>query len=152
MNRAPLTLAIIVFAGSLLYSNPTIAQLHPPANSDAHAQILPPAKSAARVQITKGPELELARNNWAIITWTSNNPGGTDEHWGVVHFGTDPQSLNQTAKSPIRLNQRHPDTVFRVRVSGLSPSTTYYYTVDSMEETGKSDGVRSPVNRFTTLQ
>ena len=93
----------------------------------------------------------MAKNNWAIITWTSNNPGGTDEHWGVVHYGKDPQNLDQTARSPIRLNKSHRDTVFRVRVMGLKPATTYYYVVDSMDATGRSDGVKSPVNRFTTL-
>src|ERR1700716_2630856 len=79
----------------------------------------PPAKQAKRVHITKGPALESARDNTAIITWTSNNPGGTDEHFGVVHYGTDPGHLSQTAKSPVRLNQNHAMTVFRVRVDGL---------------------------------
>jgi hypothetical protein len=34
------------------------------------------------------------------------------------HYGTDPQDLNQTAKSPIRLNQGHPNTIFRVTAPG----------------------------------
>jgi phosphodiesterase/alkaline phosphatase D-like protein len=139
MKRVLLTLALMMSNGSLL-CNPAIAQ------------VLAPAKKAARVQIKEGPALELARNNWAIISWTSNNPGGTDEHWGVLHYGTDPKNLNQVAKSHIRLNQSHPDTVFRVRVLGLSPGTTYYYTVDSMQATGQSDGVKSPVEHFATLQ
>ena len=138
MKRVFLTLAITALSGSLLFSKPTSAQL------------LPPAKRAKRVQITKGPALELARDNWAIISWTSNNPGGTDEHWGVVHYGTDPKNLSKMAKSPIRLNQGHPDTIFRVRVMGLKPQTTYYYAVDSMQATGHSDGVKSPVKSFTT--
>ena len=141
MKRVLLGLATAVFAGNLFFANPIFAQLIAPAKS-----------KAGHVQITQGPSLELARNNWAIITWTSNNPGGSDDHWGVVHFGTDPQNLSQTAKSHIRLNQTHPDTVFRVRVLGLNPGTTYYYTVDSMELTGQSDGVKSPVEHFTTLQ
>ena len=140
MSRASLMFAIAALSGSLLLSNSTLAQL------------LPPAKKAARVQITNGPELELARENWAIISWTSNNPGGSDEHWGVVHYGTDPKNLSQMAKSHIRLNQNHPDTIFRVRVPGLSPRTTYYYAVDSMQANGKSDGVKSPINQFTTPQ
>jgi phosphodiesterase/alkaline phosphatase D-like protein len=88
------------------------------------------------------------RNNTAIIRWTSNNPGGSDEHFGVVHFGTDAGQLSQMAKSHIRLNQNHSYTVFRVRVDGLKPQTTYYYTVDSMQATGKSDGVKSSVHQF----
>ena len=67
-----------------------------------------------------------------------------------MHYGTDPNNLSQKAKSHIRLNQTHPDTIFRVRVEGLNPRTTYYYVVDSMEATGQSDGLKSPVKSFTT--
>jgi len=140
MNRGLLRVAVTAFACGLFFARP------------AAAQLTAPTKRAAHVQITQGPSLELARNDSAIIRWTSNNPGGTDEHLGIVHYGTDPQKLNLMAKSPIRLNQSHGDTVFRVRVLGLNPKTTYYYTVDSMQATGKSDGVKSPVKQFTTLQ
>lgn len=111
---------------------------------------LPPIRAAAHVHITKGPALELASSNSAIIRWTSNNPGGTDEHFGVVAYGTDPKNLSEAAKSHIRLNRGHPYTEFRVRVDGLRPRTTYYYTVDSMEGNGARDGVKSPVKQFTT--
>jgi len=114
------------------------------------AQITAPDMKAARVQITQGPELESARENSAIISWRSNNPGGSDEHFGVVHYGTDPKDLSQTAKSHIRLNPNHSYTVFRVLVDGLKPRTTYYYTVDSIQANGTSDGVKSTVNHFTT--
>jgi phosphodiesterase/alkaline phosphatase D-like protein len=113
-------------------------------------EIQPPARKAARVQITEGPSLELYRNNEAIIRWTSNNPGGTDEHWGVVKYGTDPHNLNLTAKGHIRLNREHPYTVFRVRLPGLQPGATYYYTVDSMSADGTDDGVKDTVHRLTT--
>jgi phosphodiesterase/alkaline phosphatase D-like protein len=112
-------------------------------------KILPPAKEAERVRITEGPAIESAKSNLIIIKWTSNNPGGTDEHFGVVHYGTDPEHLTQVAKSPVRLNQNHAVTVFRVRVDGLKPHTTYYYSVDSLQGNGKSDGVKSGVNHFT---
>jgi hypothetical protein len=32
----------------------------------------------------------------------------------------------------------------------LQPQTTYYYRVSSEEGNGKSDGVKSPVRKFTT--
>jgi phosphodiesterase/alkaline phosphatase D-like protein len=67
-----------------------------------------------------------------------------------VHYKTDPKDLSQTAKSPIRLNPDHAETVFRVRIEGLQPKTTYYYTVDSMEANGKGDGVASEVKTFKT--
>jgi phosphodiesterase/alkaline phosphatase D-like protein len=141
MHRLLLLLVMALTAGGLLFPKPSHAQT---------GQILPPTKPAAHVRITEGPALESARDNLAIIRWTSNNPGGTDEHFGIVHYGTDPGNLSQTAKSHIRLNQNHPDTVFRVRVDGLKPRTTYYYTVDSAQATGKSDGVKSPVGQFST--
>jgi hypothetical protein len=59
----------------------------------------------------------------AIIRWTSTNPGGDDEHLAVIHYGTDPKDLGQTAKSPIRLNRGHAETIFRVRVDGVTPQT-----------------------------
>ncbi len=136
---------ITAAAGSLLFSNSIAAQLKP-----YSAKELPPARKAARVHITQEPELESANDNSAIIRWRSNNPGGSDEHFGVVHYGTNPKVLSQTAKSHIRLNQYHSYTIFRVRVEGLTPRTTYYYTVDSMEANGTSDGVKSAVKHFTT--
>jgi hypothetical protein len=145
MNRLDMKLAIAAAAASLLFSSPIAAQVSPYSPRE-----IPPAPPVARVRITQGPELEMARENSAIIRWTSNNPGGSDEHFGVVHFGSNPRELSQTAKSHIRLNQNHSYTVFRVRVEGLAPGKTYYYTVDSMQANGRSDGVKSPVEHFAT--
>jgi phosphodiesterase/alkaline phosphatase D-like protein len=137
MNRVLLKFAITVLSGSLLFSIPT------------SAQFVPPAKKALRVRITQGPEIESANNDFTIIRWTSNNPGGSPEHFAVVHYGTD-KNLSQTAKSHIRLNQTHRYTVFRVRMTDLKPRTTYYYRVDSANADGTSDGVVSSVKTFTT--
>jgi phosphodiesterase/alkaline phosphatase D-like protein len=143
MNRLLLipiaTVALTVIATGSLFFPPQAA-----------AQATSPPKQTSRVHITKGPALESARGDWAIITWTSNNPGGSDEHFGVVHYGTDPKNLSQTAKSHIRLNPGHSYTVFRVQVDGLTPKTTYYYKVDSVNANGASDKVPSPVKTFRT--
>jgi phosphodiesterase/alkaline phosphatase D-like protein len=114
------------------------------------AQNPPPAPKAAHVEIIKGPALEVSHDDLAIIRWTANNPGGDDDHYSVIHYGTDPNDLSQTAKNHIRLNQSHPETVFRVRMDGLKPDTTYYYKVTSMGYDGVSDGAESAVNHFTT--
>jgi hypothetical protein len=116
----------------------------------AAAQVSPTVKKTDHVQITQGPELERNDSYLTIITWTSNNPGGSPEHYGVVHYGRGPNSLTKIAKSPLRLNPTHDYTVFRVRMGDLAPRTTYYYTVDSMEANGESDGVKSSVKHFTT--
>ena len=135
-------------AAGLLLSWPAAAQVPQYTAKD----ILPPARKAARVQITEGPALEMFRNNEAIIRWTSNNPGGSDEHYGLVKYGTDPHNLNLTAKGHIRLNQTHPYTVFRVRLEDIKPGTTYYYTVDSMEASGELDGVKSTIYHFSARE
>ena len=138
MNGLLLTVAITSTFGSLLSFSPVAAQL------------LPPAKKAERVEIKKGPELELANDHLTIIRWTTNNPGGSDVHYGIVRYGTDPKDLSQTAKNPIRLNQGHTHTTFRVRIYDLKPRTTYYYAVSSEESNGTSDGVKSTLRQFTT--
>jgi hypothetical protein len=138
MNKLLLKLAIVVTVCSLFSSTP------------AATQVSPATKKVAGVRITQGPEIERADPDFAIIKWTSNNPGGSPEHYGIVRYGTDPTKLNQMAKSPIRLNPGHSYSVFRVRMDGLKPRTTYYYTVDSTEANGKGDGLKSAVKHFTT--
>lgn len=132
MNRVLLILAISVLGESLL------------------AQESPTTPKAARIRISQGPEIELAKEHFTVIRWTTKNPGGSPVHYGIVRYGTDPKDLSKTAKNPIRLNPDHSSTVFRVRLDNLKPRTTYYYRVDSMESNGKSDGVTSPVQSFTT--
>lgn len=146
MNRVRQKIMLSAVGLCLLCSTHLVAQISP----YAPKEISPPAKKALRVHITQGPELESAKSNWAVVRWTSNNPGGSDEHFGVVTYGTDPANLGNTAKSHIRLNREHSYTVFRVFVAGLQPGTTYYYRVDSMQADGTSDGVRSPVRHFST--
>ena len=149
MNGPLLKLAIMVAIGSPLSAAPAAAQ-HPPHKAGPPVEIPPPAKKAARVEIKQGPALEMARDDMAIVRWITNNPGGTDVHFAIAHFGTDAADLNQTAKSQIRPNRGHAETIFRVRMDGLKPETTYYYKVTSTESTGRSDGVESSVNQFTT--
>src|SRR5712671_858528 len=139
MSRSLLTL-IAAMAASLIGSNPIIAQQ------------IPGDQRARSVQIIVRPAVESATERSAIIRWMSTTPEGPAEHFGVVHYGTDPKDLSQMAKSPMRLNMAHPNTIFRVRVEGLMPRTTYYYTVDSTGPDGASDGVEVTVNQFTTRQ
>ncbi len=138
MSKLLLKIAITASAVVLLASNPM------------PAQVSPTTQKAARVRITQGPELELAKTQLTIIRWTTNNPGGTPVHYGIVRYGTDPKNLSQTAKSPIRLNPDHPSTIFRVRMDDLKAGTTYYYTVGSMGADGTNDGTKSTVKQFVT--
>jgi hypothetical protein len=132
MKKAILALSILILSGSLL------------------AQESPTTPKAKPVQISEGPEVPLVGGYLTVIRWTVNNPGGLPVHYGLVHYGRDPKDLSQSAKNPIRLNPYHSSTVFRVNLYDLPPKTTFYYTVESMDSSGKSDGVRSLVKAFTT--
>jgi hypothetical protein len=132
MNKVLLTLSVMLLSSSLL------------------AQESPITPRAERVQISEGPEVPLVGGYLTVVRWTVNNPGGLPVHYGIVHYGTNPKNLNQTAKNPIRLNPYHSSTVFRVNLYDLPPQTTYYYSVQSMDSSGKSDGVTSPIKSFTT--
>jgi hypothetical protein len=149
MKRLLRNRVLLLPVASLLVAWPAAAQM---SDSVAPGNIEPPARKAVHLHITKGPALELFSNNEAIIRWTSNNPGGTDEHFGFVKYGTDPHNLNLSAKGHIRLNRNHPYTIFRVRLEDIKPGATYYYTVDSMEATGQLDGVKSNVYHFTARE
>ncbi len=138
MSKLLLKIVITAAAGTLLSSNMAVAQPSPTTPKSAH------------VRITQGPEIELAKEHLTIISWTSNNPGGSPVHYGIVRYGTDPKNLSQTAKSPIRLDPDHPSTIFRVRMADLKPGTTYYYTVSSMGADGADDGTKSTVKQFAT--
>ena len=132
MNKALLALSIMILSGSML------------------AQESPITPRAERAQISEGPEVPLVGGYLTVIRWTVNNPGGLPVHYAVMHYGTDPKNLSQTAKNSIRLNPYHSSTVFRVNLYDLPSKTTYYYTVESMDSSGKSDGIRSPIKTFTT--
>jgi phosphodiesterase/alkaline phosphatase D-like protein len=137
MNRLLLP-AIVGAAAGLLFSTASLAQT------------LPPQKRAEHVEITKGPELESAVSYMAIVRWTTTNPRGLDEHYGVVYYGTSPDDLSAVSRGHIRLNRAHPETIWRVRLQRLEPKTTYYYRVTSVDSAGKGDGEESGVNHFTT--
>src|SRR5260370_8487070 len=98
MNRVLLIVAISLLSGSLL------------------AQESPTTPRAARVRIIQGPKVELATEHLTIISWTTNNPGGSPVHYGIVHYGTYPGGLTEPPKSPISLNPDHSSTVFPARI------------------------------------
>jgi cytochrome c peroxidase len=115
------------------------------------ATLLVPAPWTAHPQIVQAPTLEVAHSDMAIIRWTSSNPGGSDQHFAMVHYGTAPTSLDHMAASPVRLNRAHATTIFRVRIEGLRPSTTYYYLVSSVGGDETPDALQGDVSgSFTT--
>ena len=138
MKRVLLTVAIAVVVNSLIASHPGAAQQR----AAGHG--------SDRGQIVTGPVLESATHNTAIIRWTANTGRGTAKHYGIVRYGTDPRNLDQTARSPNRWNQSLSNMTYRVRIDGLTPGKTYYFTVDAAQADGIGMGLNSPVSQFTT--
>jgi hypothetical protein len=137
MHRLLRTLAITLLINSVSIAHVT-------------AQLRAAAQPAEPAQIIDGPTLESATDRAAILRWTTHTHGGPTVHYGVVQYGTDPQHLKQRAKSPNRRNTNLPSVGYRVRLDGLQPGTTYYYTVDIVRADGTSMGLKSPVKQFTT--
>jgi hypothetical protein len=136
VNKLLVTLSVAAAVGCLMSASPAVAQsTSAPKNSN--------------VVITTPPQLEIAWGQTAILSWDTTSPGGYPDQFAVAHCGTDPNALNQLAKSHIRVNLAHPHTRWRVRITGLKPQTTYYCTVTSTDGNGASTGPISSVYPFT---
>ncbi len=101
------------------------------------------ASKESALKIIDGPRVEGTGNTWAVIAWTTNAGGSS-----IVRYGTDKNSLSQTAESPYAKGKGK--EVHRVHVKGLKPSTTYYFVADSGQGEGTGTEVKSQVSQFTT--
>lgn len=77
------------------------------------------APSAVQAQtLTRGPYLQNGSTSAVTIRWRTSSSSDS-----VVRYGTSAASLTQTVSSAT-LRTEH-----ELRLSGLSPNTTYYYSV-----------------------
>jgi|ERR1051326_6708001 phosphodiesterase/alkaline phosphatase D-like protein len=104
-----------------------------------------PATKAKAVKITDGPRVEGVGPTWAVIAWTTSTGGST-----VVHYGTDKNSLSQTAKAPYADNEKTKAQNHRVHLKNLQPNTKYFFVADSGQGEGTGTEAKSPVEEFTT--
>ena len=74
----------------------------------------------AQVPITRGPVIEVADSNSAIINWSTQQPSATR-----VWYGDDADDLTEIAGDDSK------GTLHRVRLEGLQPNSTYFFQVDS---------------------
>ena len=109
------------------------------------------AENTTSVRIIQAPTLESTSATSVIVRWETNNVPGTTVRYGVVHFGRDPRNLSQTAKSQNRWNRGLPSMIYRVQVDNLEPGLTYYYSVETTDANGVSEGgMNSELHQFTT--
>lgn len=98
---------------------------------------------AAALKIIDGPRVEGTGKTFATIAWTTNAGGSS-----IVRYGTDKNSLSQTAESPYTKGTGK--EVHRVHVKGLKPNTTYYFVADSGQGQGTGTEAKSSVAEFKT--
>jgi phosphodiesterase/alkaline phosphatase D-like protein len=91
------------------------------------------------LQITQPPKPENVTTNSALIAWSTNVNSST-----LVHYGTDQNSLNQTAQMPWG------GLTHRVTLKNLKPGTTYYYQAVSDRGQGTGTKADAPVSSFQT--
>ncbi|MGC2745580.1 MAG: fibronectin type III domain-containing protein [Candidatus Angelobacter sp.] len=103
------------------------------------------AAKAQAVKITNGPRVEGTGPTWAVIAWTTNTGGSS-----VIHYGTNANSLSQTAKSSYADNDKTKAQNHRVHLKNLKPNTKYFFQVDSGQGEGSGTEARSSVAEFTT--
>ena len=103
------------------------------------------AQRSPALQITDGPRIEGVGDTWAVIAWTTNTGGSS-----IIRYGTDGNSLTQTAMSPYADNEATQHQTHRVHMKNLRPNTTYYFIADSGQGEGTGTEVKSPVQSFTT--
>lgn len=94
-----------------------------------HAQ-----KHEPNVRITKGPIIEYASADKAVIAWSTNVPSST-----VLRYGTDPNKLNETAQAP------YGGDTHRVHLNNLKRDTNYFFTFES--EHGLGTGTEAESNQ-----
>jgi len=99
--------------------------------------------SSGNLEVTQTPTVPRMGDTWAVVTWMTNSGGSS-----VVHYGTDPNNLSQTAQAPYA--QGSNETRHRVRITGLQPNTNYYFAVDSGQGQGTGTSAQSSIRQFTT--
>jgi phosphodiesterase/alkaline phosphatase D-like protein len=91
------------------------------------------------VEITQGPVVESITETTAIIAWSTNVNAGT-----VLHYGTDPNRLEQTAGMPWG------GLTHRVNLKDLKPDTKYYFRAESPKGQGTGTSATAPPSSFRT--
>lgn len=91
------------------------------------------------IQITRPPMLQTLGDSIAVITWRTNAPASA-----VVHYGTDPNNLSQTAQAPWG------ETLHTVTIQNLQPGTHYFFNVSSGQAQGTGTTTNSDTLSFTT--
>ena len=101
--------------------------------------------AAQTLSLTHNANIEYVGDDSAEIAWTTNTGGSS-----VVHYGTDPNNLNQTAQESYQASQNGEHATHRVLIKGLQPNTTYYFRVESAQGQGTGTAAQGETRSFQT--
>src|SRR5438270_10137454 len=96
-------------------------------------------QAAANANITQGPVIQYADDQFAVITWTTDQP-----FVSRVFYGKDASNLNQISEDVRSQSLRH-----QINLRNLQPSTTYYFRIDTGQGTAAAASTDS-LNGFQT--
>lgn len=96
-------------------------------------------QAPASVTVTQGPTIQYADDQFAVITWTTDQAFPTR-----VFYGKTASTLNQVAEDGKSLSLNH-----QVSLHNLQPNTTYYFRIDTGQGTTAASSPDS-VNGFQT--
>jgi len=82
-------------------------------------------QTAARVNITQGPTIQYADDQFAVVTWSTDQPFASR-----IFYGKDASNLNQIAEDAKSQSLRH-----QINLRNLQPNTTYYFRIDAGQGT-----------------
>ena len=77
----------------------------------------------ATVNITQGPIIQYADDQFAVITWSTDKPFASR-----IFYGKDARNLNQISEDGKYLSLRH-----QIDLRNLQPNSTYYFRIDTGE-------------------
>ena len=98
------------------------------------------------IHIINGPRVEGTGDTWAVVAWTTDDGGSS-----IVHYGTNANSLTQTAESPYSgAKVQNGKVTHRVHIKNLQPNTTYYFVADSGQGSASGTEIKSGVLNFQT--
>src|SRR5436190_5560058 len=116
----------------LLVSSGAVAQRSYDDNSNTQ-------QAAATANITQGPVIQYADDQFAVITWTTDQP-----FVSRVFYGKDASNLNQISEDVRSQSLRH-----QINLRNLQASTTYYFRIDTGQGTAAAASADT-LNGFQT--
>src|SRR4030042_6240636 len=79
--------------------------------------------TSLNAQVTRQPYLQVLTSTSIVVRWNTEN-----SDTGKVHYGLSTESLTNS------ITETDSGTFHKVKISGLTPATKYYYSIDTFSE------------------